>query len=180
MPSNPVKKPDEAVRKLPPHPATVMQPKRPFGGGAERPPHPATVVQTKRPSGSAQIPPHPATVATGARPLSPDSGTAQRMNNLPQADYSTTTWSKLQGKANTYGIEDDMMKWLKIACAIGMPAPDLGHGSKKGGSDKKQSGITKTFVDQMKRIMYAWHDFDKLGKAWTMYQVAANLAWSNI
>jgi hypothetical protein len=39
-------------RKLPPHPATVAQPKPALGGRAELPPHPATVVQRKLTSGA--------------------------------------------------------------------------------------------------------------------------------
>lgn len=51
MPPFPTKKPNDPAVRLPPHPATVVQPKRPFGW-APRPPHPATVAQPRRALGS--------------------------------------------------------------------------------------------------------------------------------
>ena len=47
MPPDHSKKPHGSATRLPPHPATVVQPKRPFGGLLVRPPHPATVVQRR-------------------------------------------------------------------------------------------------------------------------------------
>ncbi len=46
----------------PPHPATVVQPRAPFGP-PPRPPHPAMVVQPQAPFGASPRPPHPAMVA---------------------------------------------------------------------------------------------------------------------
>ncbi|MGK3983876.1 hypothetical protein WME99_12610 [Sorangium sp. So ce136] len=60
---NPLKKPGKPAGALLPHPATVVQPKRPLERVAEMPPHPATVVQGK------VLPPHPATVMQSKRPL---------------------------------------------------------------------------------------------------------------
>jgi hypothetical protein len=69
----PSKKSNEPVEDLPPHPATVAQPKRPFGGGiAARPPHCATVLQGKaapRKGAGKVLAPHPATVAQPKRPF---------------------------------------------------------------------------------------------------------------
>ncbi len=43
MPLTPLKKPNNTAKALPPHPATVAQPRRMFAAPIERPPHPATV-----------------------------------------------------------------------------------------------------------------------------------------
>ncbi|XYI02611.1 hypothetical protein ACMHYB_23800 [Sorangium sp. So ce1128] len=64
------KAPFGAPAARPPHPATVAQPKVPFGAPAARPPHPATVAQPKVPVGApAARPPHPATVAQPKVPI---------------------------------------------------------------------------------------------------------------
>lgn len=62
---------------MPPHPATVVQPKAPHPAAVVQeealPPHPATVVQPKRPFGAMEAPPprapHAATVAQPKRPF---------------------------------------------------------------------------------------------------------------
>lgn len=43
MPLPPIKSPNDNAKALPPHPATVAQPRRMFAAPIERPPHPATV-----------------------------------------------------------------------------------------------------------------------------------------